>query len=86
MTWFGQQQEDRQSFNGTNARQRWEQLRRDSRQAVSIGEYYVAVLWPMSGWQLWKRNDKIWMEYKADCDDLASAIKLAGVMAKEAER
>lgn len=83
MTWFLEDTQERAMFGGTKARQRWENLRRDCRQVSEMGEYYILVLWPMSGWQIWRRVDKVWVEYQCDCATLEEAIKTAQQMIAE---
>lgn len=84
MTWFGEdiKHKDECVSASSKARQRWDNLRRDCRQVVEVGEYYVLVLWPMSGWQVWKKTDKTWVEYQCDCADMNEAIALATQMAR----
>jgi hypothetical protein len=77
MTWFLEDTQERVAFGGTKARQRWDNLRRDCRQAMEMGEYYILVLWPMSGWQIWRRVDKVWVEYQKDCSTMQEAIEAA---------
>lgn len=83
MTWFLEDTQERSLFGGTKARQRIENLRRDSRQVMEMGEQYLLVLWPMSGWQVWRRVDKVWVELEKQCADMADAIQAAQALAAE---
>ena len=83
MTWFLEDTQERATFGGTKARQRWENLRRDCRQVMEMGDYYILVLWPMSGWQIWRRMDKIWVEYVDECVDMNDAIQKAQLLISE---
>lgn len=77
MTWWAEDQRPAQATMGTRARQRWDQLSRDAREVVKVGEDHLAVRWPMSGWQHWRRMDREWCEQVQDATDRAHAVQLA---------
>lgn len=83
MTWFNEDVRHQEYSSHTKARQRMEQLKRDSRQMMEVGETQMLVLWPMSGWQIWRRVDKVWCEYVMDCVSLEAGIEAARRLAKE---
>ena len=73
MTWWAEDQRQVEPLTpGTKPRQRWDQLRRDAREidppSPAVGDR-MAVRWPMSGWQLWRRVDSVWCEWVADAAD-----------------
>ena len=80
MTWWAEEQRPGEAVTpGTKARQRWEQLRRDAREiepATPQPGDQLAVRWPMSGWQLWRRVDAVWCEWVADAADRATCQAL----------
>lgn len=66
MTWWAEEERKPELVApGDKPRQRWEQLRRDSREldpvAPAVGDRF-RVRWPMAGWQVWRRSCSVWCE------------------------
>lgn len=67
MTWWNEDSRAADVVSpGLKARQRFDQIRRDSREVEPVNPEVgtrFRVRWPMSGWQTWRRVDATWCEF-----------------------
>lgn len=72
MTWWAEESGTVLAPPNAKARQRWDGIRRDARKIVpdapAVGSSFHARM-PMSGWQVWRRLDKDWVEIVNDRAD-----------------